>query len=88
MGKKKLASSSNYDQDGPGGTLKSKKFFQLPFNNNNNNNKEKKKSFLYNLKRYTALTKIPRTLNGNRGGEDHRRRGLWNWFHAVIRGGI
>ena len=71
MGKKKLASSSNYDQDG--NLKKSKKFpfFQLPFNNNNmnnnNNRKGKKKSFLSNLKRQNGLKQIQRKLNGNRG---------------------
>ena len=70
MGKKKLASSSNYDQD-----EKLKKFpsFQLPFNNNNmnnNNNREgKKKSFLSNLKGKMDLNKYKENLMATAAGK-------------------
>ena len=70
MGKKKLASSSNYDQD-----EKFKKFpsFQLPFNNNNmnnNNNREgKKKSFLSNLKGKMDLNKYKENLMATAAGK-------------------
>ena len=73
MGKKKLASSSNYDQDG--NLKKSKKFpsFQLPFNNNNmnnNNNREgKKKSFLSNLKGKMDLNKYKENLMATAAGK-------------------
>ena len=75
MGKKKLASSSNYDQDG--NLKKSKKFpsFQLPFNNNNMNNnnnrkgKKKSNSFLSNLKGKMDLNKYKENFMATAAGK-------------------